>query len=102
VIETTRDYARSPLPASVWGWGGDPNPNSTNGPESKQEKLDYPNVRAMRNSLFDLLSRYPHNYHKDGERGPQLPLLAMRSDGSAKRISESGSCTREGREGNDW
>jgi hypothetical protein len=34
----------------------------------KQAKLDDPNDRIIRNSLFDILSRYPHDYRKDGEK----------------------------------
>jgi hypothetical protein len=46
----------------------DPTPNSTAGPETEKVKLDDPNPRIIRNSLFDILSRYPHDFRKDGEK----------------------------------
>jgi hypothetical protein len=45
-----------------------PTTNNTDRPETEKVKLDDPNVRAIRNSLFDILSRYPHDYRKDGEK----------------------------------
>jgi hypothetical protein len=45
-----------------------PTPNNTTGSKTKKVKLDDPNVRIIRNSLFDILSRFPHDCRKDGEK----------------------------------
>jgi hypothetical protein len=43
-----------------------PTPDNTAGSETEKVKLDDPNERIIRNSLFDILSRYPRDY-RDAE-----------------------------------
>jgi hypothetical protein len=43
-----------------------PTPYNAAGPEAKKVSLEEINKRLIRNSLFDILSRFPHDFRKEG------------------------------------
>jgi hypothetical protein len=46
-----------------------PSPNNTTGPKTAKDKLEDLNARLTRNSLFDILAEYEHDYREaDGKR----------------------------------
>jgi translation initiation factor 2 beta subunit (eIF-2beta)/eIF-5 len=71
-FETPCLYDSEGMPNSVPKRGTmreeDPTPNNTAGPETKKVSLEKINKRLIRNSLFDILSRFPHDYRRDGEK----------------------------------